>query len=145
MLISILVGQSKHVSITKSESALGFNNHRQWNWILLYQAHSRKLKKLDIIKFLPVNRILILIQDGSVASLTDQISVGDHIAAIDGKVTVGLRHFQVAKILKEIPIETTFTISLITPQKGFGELLSKFLPTIKCFMELFQKLSKVQV
>jgi hypothetical protein len=38
------------------------------------------------------------------------VNVGDHIEKIDGKSLVGCRHFEVAKMLKEIQKGSTFTI-----------------------------------
>ncbi|PSN35413.1 hypothetical protein C0J52_23890, partial [Blattella germanica] len=46
--------------------------------------------------------------------------VGDHIEKIDSENLVGRRHFEVAKMLKEIPKNSTFTIRLVEPLKdGF--------------------------
>lgn len=50
------------------------------------------------------------------------LQVGDHIEKIDGKPLVGHRHYEVAKMLKEIPRGTTFVMRLVEPLKaGFGE------------------------
>lgn len=47
--------------------------------------------------------------------------IGDHIEKIDDECLVGRRHFEVAKMLKDIPVGTTFTLRLIGPMKaGFG-------------------------
>lgn len=43
------------------------------------------------------------------------INPGDHIAAINSESTVGLRHYQVAKTLKDIPRGTKFTLDLVEP------------------------------
>lgn len=49
--------------------------------------------------------------------------VGDHIEKLDGENMVGKRHYEVAKILKDIPKGTTFTIRLVEPLKsGFGSI-----------------------
>ena len=54
--------------------------------------------------------------------MTVSIQVGDHIEKIDGESLVGCRHYEVAKMLKEIPKGATFTIRLVEPQKaGFGK------------------------
>ncbi|CAG2068036.1 unnamed protein product, partial [Timema podura] len=46
--------------------------------------------------------------------------VGDHIEKINDERLVGRRHFEVAKLLKEIPRDSTFIIRLIEPLKdGF--------------------------
>jgi len=50
------------------------------------------------------------------------ICVGDHVEKINGKSTVGCRHFEVAKALREIPVGTTFSLRLVEPLKsGFCE------------------------
>jgi len=58
------------------------------------------------------------IKDGSTISRNEYIEVGDHIEKIDGESLVGCRHYEVAKMLKEIPKGSTFTIRLIAPQKA---------------------------
>lgn len=60
------------------------------------------------------------IKEGSVIDSIKHIQVGDHIEKINSENLVGRRHFEVAKILKEIPRESTFTIRLVEPLKdGF--------------------------
>jgi hypothetical protein len=49
-----------------------------------------------------------------------KVSVGDHIQAINGTDLNGCRHFEVAKILKEISIGSQFTMTLVEPKKAFG-------------------------
>lgn len=61
------------------------------------------------------------IKEGSVAAETKSISVGDMIVSIDERKLIGTKHFEVAKILKEIPQFSTFTIELIEPLKPFGK------------------------
>lgn len=63
------------------------------------------------------------IKDGSVIDKIKVIQVGDHIERIDSQNLVGKRHFEVAKLLKEIPKGATFTLRLIEPLKnGFGSI-----------------------
>lgn len=51
------------------------------------------------------------------------LQVGDHIERLNGEHVVGKRHYEVAKLLKDIPKGTTFTIRLIEPLKsGFGSI-----------------------
>ncbi|XP_060629771.2 PDZ domain-containing protein GIPC2 [Anolis sagrei] len=55
-------------------------------------------------------------------SLIDQIKVicvGDHIESINGKSIIGCRHYEVAKILKDLEKGQTFTLKLIEPMKSF--------------------------
>lgn len=48
------------------------------------------------------------------------VQVGDHIERIDQTSLVGCRHYEVAKMLKEIPKGTTFVMRLVEPlQAGF--------------------------
>lgn len=44
--------------------------------------------------------------------------VGDHIEKINDESMVGRRHFEVAKLLKEIPKNSIFTLRLIEPLKA---------------------------
>ena len=54
--------------------------------------------------------------------MKDFLQVGDHIEKIDGDTLVGCRHYEVAKMLKEIPKGSSFTIRIVEPQKaGFGK------------------------
>ena len=62
--------------------------------------------------------------------------VGDHIEKIDGESLVGCRHYEVAKMLKEIPRGTTFILRIVEPLRaGFGESGFRFLSLI--FIEPF--------
>lgn len=63
------------------------------------------------------------IKEGSVIDRIKVIEVGDHIERIDSTSLVGRRHFEVAKMLKDIPKNSTFTLRLVEPQKnGFGSI-----------------------
>ncbi|VVC96303.1 PDZ domain-containing protein GIPC3 [Leptidea sinapis] len=63
------------------------------------------------------------IKEGSIVARIPHIEVGDHIERLDGESMVGKRHYEVAKILKEIPRGSTFTIRLVEPLKsGFGSI-----------------------
>lgn len=54
------------------------------------------------------------------------MKVGDHIEKLNNELMVGKRHFDVAKILKEIPKGSTFTIRLIEPlRSGFNSIAPK--------------------
>ena len=49
--------------------------------------------------------------------------VGDYIEKINGKSVVGCRHFEVSKMLKDIPKGTTFILSVVKPLiAGYGTL-----------------------
>ncbi len=58
----------------------------------------------------------------------NSLQAGDHIEKIDDKSMVGLRHFEVAKALKDIEVGTTFTIRLIEP---FKDGFRKWIKTMK--------------
>jgi hypothetical protein len=46
------------------------------------------------------------------------IAVGDHIASINGQDLTGCRHFEVARMLKEIPIGSEFVLGAVSPKTG---------------------------
>ncbi|XP_029156163.1 PDZ domain-containing protein GIPC3 [Nylanderia fulva] len=63
------------------------------------------------------------IKEGSVIDRIKVIEVGDHIERINLTSLVGRRHFEVARMLKDIPKGSTFTLRLVEPQKnGFGSI-----------------------
>ncbi|XP_030062550.1 PDZ domain-containing protein GIPC2 isoform X2 [Microcaecilia unicolor] len=62
------------------------------------------------------------IKDGSIIDRVKTISVGDHIEGINGTNVVGLRHYEVAKMLKELEKSQTFTLKLIEPMKIFENI-----------------------
>lgn len=47
--------------------------------------------------------------------LANCIKPGDHIARINGQSVVGLRHFEVAKALRQIPLNAEFELEIIKP------------------------------
>ena len=51
------------------------------------------------------------------------VVVGDHIQNINGQNLTGQRHFEVAKLLKEIPVGSEFTMIVVEPKKAFGNYL----------------------
>ncbi|XP_041359702.1 PDZ domain-containing protein GIPC1-like [Gigantopelta aegis] len=94
-------GQPKEVDVTKSEDALGLT-------ITDNGAGYAFIKR---------------IKEGSIMDKAPLVTVGDHIEKIDNKSVVGCRHFEVAKMLKEIPKGTTFTLRVVEPMKsGFSNI-----------------------
>ncbi|GAB6022069.1 hypothetical protein CHUAL_006213 [Chamberlinius hualienensis] len=92
-------GQTKEIEITKTEDALGLT-------ITDNGAGYCFIKK---------------IREGSVIDKAGYIHVGDHIEKIDGNNLVDKKHFEVAKILKDIPKGTVFIIRLVEPlTSGFS-------------------------
>ena len=66
------------------------------------------------------------IKEGSVIDRLTDIKVGDHIEQINDKNLIGARHFEVAKMLKDIPVGSKFTLRLVEPtREGFCKY-SKF-------------------
>ena len=98
-------GSVKMVEIYKSEAALGLtitDNGAGYAFI-------KRIKEGSIV-------------DG----LSDLIKVGDHIEKINERNLVGSRHFEVAKLLKEIPVGTKFTLKLAEPSReGFLNISSR--------------------
>ncbi|GAB0201724.1 PDZ domain-containing protein GIPC1 [Grus japonensis] len=90
-------GQRKEVEVFKSEEALGLT-------ITDNGAGYAFIKR---------------IREGSVIDRIPVISVGDMIEAIDGQSLVGARHYEVAKMLKELPRGRTFALQLTEPRKAF--------------------------
>jgi len=60
------------------------------------------------------------IREGSVVHQIQVINVGDMIESINGHCLIGCRHYEVAKMLKELPKGKEFTIKLVEPLKAFG-------------------------
>ncbi|XP_030388243.1 PDZ domain-containing protein GIPC3 [Scaptodrosophila lebanonensis] len=60
------------------------------------------------------------IKEGSIIDRIEHICVGDHIEKLNDQNMVGKRHYEVARMLKEIPTGKTFTLRLIEPvRSGF--------------------------
>ena len=96
-------GQPKEIEIVKSESALGLT-------ITDNGAGYAFIKR---------------IKEGSVIDrLKPMVKIGDHIEKINDQSLVGTRHFEVAKMLKELPVGSTFTMRLVEPNAfGFRTLI----------------------
>ena len=63
------------------------------------------------------------VREGSVVAQDEAATrVGDLIVSINGRSMVGLRHFDVAKTLKELPLYQEFSLRLVEPQRTFGRL-----------------------
>lgn len=81
---------------------------------------------------------------------TKMICVGDHIETINGKNVSDRRHYEVAKMLKDLEKGQMFKLELIEPMKAFGELpdcppcsLDIEIPTLHCIVSLFSDCSQV--
>lgn len=89
-------GRPKEIEIIKSEDALGLT-------ITDNGAGYAFIKR---------------IKEGSVIDRIEHILVGDHIEKLNGESMVGKRHYEVARLLKDIATGSTFTIRLVEPMKS---------------------------
>ncbi|XP_061098649.1 PDZ domain-containing protein GIPC3-like [Conger conger] len=90
-------GETKEVEINKTEEALGLT-------ITDNGAGYAFIKR---------------IKEGSTIDRVKTVCVGDHIEAINECSIVGCRHYEVAKMLKELPRGAPFTLRLVEPKKAF--------------------------
>jgi len=58
------------------------------------------------------------IREDSIMDRVKDCQVGDHIKSINGSDLTGCRHFEVARMLKEIPIGSEFALELTEPKKA---------------------------
>ncbi|XP_043554638.1 PDZ domain-containing protein GIPC2 [Chiloscyllium plagiosum] len=94
-------------------------------------AHTKGLKKeVDVFKAEDALGLTITdngagfafikrIKENSIIDRVKVILVGDHIESINGQGVVGCRHYEVAKMLKELPKGQTFTLKLVETTKAF--------------------------
>ena len=61
------------------------------------------------------------IKEGSIADGVAQICIGDHIEAINNITVVGTRHYDVARMLRELPVGEEIIFQLIEPVRSFGK------------------------
>ncbi|XP_020369499.2 PDZ domain-containing protein GIPC3 [Rhincodon typus] len=90
-------GQMKEVEVTKSEDALG----------------------LTITDNGTGYAFIKRIKEGSTIDRIKTVCVGDHIEGINNQTIVGCRHYEVAKMLKDLPKGQPFTLGLVEPRKAF--------------------------
>ncbi|XP_065186324.1 PDZ domain-containing protein GIPC3-like [Sycon ciliatum] len=93
-------GHSKEVTINKSEPSLGLT-------VTDNGAGCAFVKK---------------IKESSIICKTPEVSIGDHIVSINGRNLYGTRHYEVAKLLKELPQHCDFTMKLIEPHRAFDAI-----------------------
>lgn len=90
-------GQRKTVTVLKTSPALGLT-------ITDNGAGSAFIKR---------------IKEGSIADGVAQICVGDHIEAINNNAVVGTRHYDVARMLRELPVGEEIFFQLVEPVRSF--------------------------
>jgi hypothetical protein len=94
-------GIVKDVEVTKSEDFLGLTITDNGNGF----AFIKKVK------------------EGSLIGNIQFVKAGDHIERVNQEDMVGLRHFEVARALKNISLKSTFTMRLVEPlQAGFSHI-----------------------
>ncbi|KAL4659206.1 PDZ domain-containing protein GIPC1-like isoform X1 [Arapaima gigas] len=59
------------------------------------------------------------IREGSVIHQIQIVNVGDMIVSINGQSLIGCRHYEVARMLKELPKGREFSLKLVEPLKAF--------------------------
>lgn len=92
MIVVHMCGKSKELTLTKTQQYLGLT--------ITDNAHGRAFIK-------KINQ-----EQETVAKL---VRPGDHIAAVNLESTIGMRHYEVAKMLREVPQNTSFKLVLIEP------------------------------
>ncbi|KAM4050247.1 PDZ domain-containing protein GIPC3 [Anomaloglossus baeobatrachus] len=105
-------GETKEVEITKTEDALGLT-------ITDNGAGYAFIKR---------------IKEGSITDRLQNINVGDNIEAINDQTIVGCRHYEVAKMLRELPKSETFTLRLVQPKRAF-DMIGQRGKSTKCASE----------
>ena len=93
IIIVHVCGQSKELHLTKTQEYLGLTITDNGQG----RAFVKKVKSDQQV-------------------VEDNIKQGDHIAAINSESTIGLRHYEVARAIREVPKGVNFTITLIEPK-----------------------------
>ncbi|NXM13623.1 GIPC3 protein, partial [Ploceus nigricollis] len=115
-------GETKEVEVTKTEDALGLT-------ITDNGAGYAFIKR---------------IKEGSIINRLQTVCVGDSIEAINDHTIVGCRHYEVARMLRELPRAQPFTLRLVQPKKAFAPAPSPA-PALTHLLLLTQLLSLPQL
>uniref|UniRef100_A0A8C3CK81 PDZ domain-containing protein n=1 Tax=Cairina moschata TaxID=8855 RepID=A0A8C3CK81_CAIMO len=103
-------GETKEVEVTKTEDALGLT-------ITDNGAGYAFIKR---------------IKEGSIINRIQAVCVGDSIEAINDHTIVGCRHYEVARMLRELPRAQPFTLRLVQPKKAFDMIGQRTRSSSKC-------------
>nr|XP_047933535.1 PDZ domain-containing protein GIPC3 [Anser cygnoides] len=103
-------GETKEVEVTKTEDALGLT-------ITDNGAGYAFIKR---------------IKEGSIINRLQAVCVGDSIEAINDHTIVGCRHYEVARMLRELPRAQPFTLRLVQPKKAFDMIGQRTRSSSKC-------------
>ena len=90
-------GESKEITLVKSKPSLGLTITDNGAG----HAFIKRVREESLMAQFPV------------------VMVGDHIEAINGASMVGKRHYEVAKTLKELPLDVEFSLRLVEALKAF--------------------------
>ncbi|XP_040846136.1 PDZ domain-containing protein GIPC3 [Ochotona curzoniae] len=96
-------GETKEVEVTKTEDALGLT-------ITDNGAGYAFIKR---------------IKEGSIINRIEAVCVGDSIEAINDHSIVGCRHYEVARMLRELPKSQPFTLRLVQPKRAFDMIAQR--------------------
>ncbi|KAG9329361.1 hypothetical protein JZ751_005518 [Albula glossodonta] len=110
-------GQRKEVEVFKGEDALGLT-------ITDNGAGYAFIKR---------------IREGSIIDQIQVINVGDMIESINGQILIGCRHYEVAKMLKELPKGREFSLKLLGTGRGTLRLRSKGPATVQELPSAFEE------
>ncbi|KAM5193434.1 PDZ domain-containing protein GIPC3-like [Mantella aurantiaca] len=102
-------GETKEVEITKTEDALGLTITDNG------------------VGYAFIKRI----KERSITDRLKTVNVGDNIEAINDQTIVGCRHYEVAKMLRDLPKNETFTLRLVQPKRAFDMIGQRARPS-KC-------------
>ncbi|XP_066840099.1 PDZ domain-containing protein GIPC3 [Anser cygnoides] len=72
------------------------------------------------------------IKEGSIINRLQAVCVGDSIEAINDHTIVGCRHYEVARMLRELPRAQPFTLRLVQPKKAFDMIGQRTRSSSKC-------------
>ncbi|KAK5970647.1 PDZ domain-containing protein [Trichostrongylus colubriformis] len=111
MLFAHVKGQAVEVELTKSEALFG----------LTVSDNGRCRSFIKRMK------------DNSIASRArPALAIGQLIEKIDGINVTGMRHYEVVRILRNMPVGKTFTLRVVSPkQSGFQQIAPRSLTTHK--------------
>ena len=104
LIFAHIKGETKEVSAIKDGPALGLTITDNGNGIPFIKR----------------------IREGSIMEKYPDVKVGDHIEMINGESYVGSRHFEVAKVLREIEQGAHFSLKLVEPKNAFGKMKAFF-------------------
>lgn len=90
-------GERKEISVQKKEPALGLTITDNGDGF----AFIKRIKENSIMDKI--------------------VDVGDHIESINGNSMLKCRHFEVARMLKELPVGEVFTLTIVQPRRAFGK------------------------